>query len=122
MENVSEVVAARLGLMGVDRVYGTPGLAVDPLIGALRGAPTAPGFVQARGEESAALMACAQAKLTGGLGCCVAPPGAEVLRRPTARRCWPSSAPTPPRGTSAAARYAIWRRSACTARRCPGRS
>ncbi|CAM5682232.1 hypothetical protein GCM10010345_62260 [Streptomyces canarius] len=79
-ENVSEVVAARLRHMGVDRVCGTPGLAVDPLIGALREAPTAPGFVQARGEESAALMACAQAKLTGGLGCCVAPPGAGVLR------------------------------------------
>ncbi|MEV5386337.1 thiamine pyrophosphate-binding protein [Streptomyces sp. NPDC052721] len=80
MVNVSGAVAARLRSMGVDRVYGTPALAVDPLIGALRGAPAAPDFVQARGEESAALMACAQAKLTGGLGCCVAPPGAGVLR------------------------------------------
>ncbi|MGW4601445.1 thiamine pyrophosphate-binding protein [Streptomyces sp. NPDC004457] len=80
MVNVSEVVAARLRDMGVDRVYGTPGLAVDPLVGALRGAPTAPGFVQARGEESAALMACATAKLTGGIGCCLAPPGAGSLR------------------------------------------
>ncbi|MFH9085806.1 thiamine pyrophosphate-binding protein [Streptomyces sp. NPDC017673] len=80
MVNVSELVAARLRHLGVDRVYGTPGLAVDPLIGALRGAPEAPGFLQARGEESAALMACAQAKLTGGLGCCAAPSGAGVLR------------------------------------------
>ncbi|MEW2511403.1 thiamine pyrophosphate-binding protein [Streptomyces sp. NPDC046870] len=80
MVNVSEVVAARLRHMGVDRVYGTPGLAVDPLVGALRGAPAAPWFVQARGAESAALMACAQAKLTGGVGCCLAPPGAGVLR------------------------------------------
>ncbi|GGW15898.1 thiamine pyrophosphate-requiring protein [Streptomyces capoamus] len=80
MVNMSEVVAARLRHMGVDRVYGTPGLAVDPLVDALRGAPGGPAFVQARGEESAALMACADAKLTGGLGCCVAPPGAGALR------------------------------------------
>ncbi|MET8773151.1 thiamine pyrophosphate-binding protein, partial [Streptomyces sp. NPDC004658] len=80
MVNVAGLVAARLRHLGVDRVYGTPGLAVDPLIGALRGAPAAPGFVQARGEESTALMGCAQAKLTGGLGCCAAPSGAGVLR------------------------------------------
>ncbi|MFC0052608.1 thiamine pyrophosphate-binding protein [Streptomyces actinomycinicus] len=80
MGNVSEVVAARLRNLGVDRVYGTPGLAVDPLVRALRGGPAAPGFVQARGEEPAALMACAEAKLTGRPGCCLAPPGAGLLR------------------------------------------
>lgn len=59
-----------------------PGPGVDPLTGALRGGVGAPEFVQARGEESAALMACAHARLTGRLGCCVAPPGAGALRMP----------------------------------------
>lgn len=74
--NMAEVVAARLRGAGVDRVYGVPGPALDPLLRALE----APWFVQARGAESAALMACAHAKLTGRLGCCLAPPGAGVLR------------------------------------------
>ncbi|MFH7334358.1 thiamine pyrophosphate-binding protein [Streptomyces sp. KHY 26] len=73
---MAEVVAARLRGAGVDRVYGVPGPVLDPLLRALG----APWFVQARGAESAALMACAHAKLTGRLGCCLAPPGAGVLR------------------------------------------
>ncbi|WP_257585942.1 MULTISPECIES: thiamine pyrophosphate-binding protein [unclassified Streptomyces] len=73
---MAEVVAARLRDAGAGRVYGVPGLALDPLVRALGD----PWFVQARGAESAALMACAHAKLTGGLGCCLAPPGAGVLR------------------------------------------
>ncbi|MET7430765.1 MULTISPECIES: thiamine pyrophosphate-binding protein [Streptomyces] len=80
MGNVSEVVAARLREFGVHRVYGVPGTAVDPLVGALCGGPDAPEFVQARGAESAALMACAEAKLTGRPGCCLAPPGPGTLR------------------------------------------
>ncbi|MET8803978.1 thiamine pyrophosphate-binding protein [Streptomyces sp. NPDC004546] len=75
MVNVSEAVAARLRAWGVERVYGVPSLEVDPLAGALLGGPEAPWFVQARGAESAALMACADAKFTGRLGCCLAPPG-----------------------------------------------
>ncbi|MFF5533584.1 thiamine pyrophosphate-binding protein [Streptomyces cinerochromogenes] len=80
MVNVSEAVAARLRDSGVERVYGVPGLAVDPLAAALCGGPRAPEFVQARGAESAALMACAEARLTGRPGCCLAPPGADLLR------------------------------------------
>ncbi|MEU0007296.1 thiamine pyrophosphate-binding protein [Streptomyces sp. NPDC006314] len=80
MVNVSEVVAAGLRARGADRVYGVPGLEIDPLLSALRGGAEAAEFVQARGAESAALMACAHAKLTGRLGCCVAPPGAGALR------------------------------------------
>ncbi|MFF9581468.1 thiamine pyrophosphate-binding protein [Streptomyces achromogenes] len=80
MVKVSDRLAARLRDAGVDRVYGVPGLAVDPLLRALGAGPGVPEFVQARGEESAALMACAEAKLTGRPGCCLAPPGAGVLR------------------------------------------
>ncbi|MBK3523125.1 thiamine pyrophosphate-binding protein, partial [Streptomyces sp. MBT70] len=80
MVKVSDRLAARLRDAGVGRVYGVPGLAVDPLVRALGGGPGVPEFIQARGEESAALMACAEAKLTGRPGCCLAPPGAGVLR------------------------------------------
>ncbi|MGW7822189.1 thiamine pyrophosphate-binding protein [Streptomyces puniciscabiei] len=45
---------------------------------ARRGA--APCFVQAHGAESAALMACADPKLTGRLGCCLTPTGGAALR------------------------------------------
>ncbi|MCL3997800.1 thiamine pyrophosphate-binding protein [Streptomyces lavenduligriseus] len=79
MVKVSDRLAARLRDAGVGRVYGV-GLAVDPLVRALGGGPGVPEFVRARGEESAAPMACAEAKLTGRPGCCLAPPGAGVLR------------------------------------------
>ncbi|MEU9441664.1 thiamine pyrophosphate-dependent enzyme [Streptomyces sp. NPDC048304] len=80
MVNVSEGVAARLRAWGAERVYGVPGPEADPLAAALCGGPEAAWFVQARGAESAALMACADAKLTGRLGCCLAPAGAAALR------------------------------------------
>ncbi|MER7228569.1 thiamine pyrophosphate-binding protein [Streptomyces rubradiris] len=80
MVKVSDRLAAWLRDAGVGRVYGVPGLAVDPLLRALGGGPGVPEFVQARGAESAALMACAEAKLTGRPGCCLTPPGADVLR------------------------------------------
>ncbi|GAB1333671.1 thiamine pyrophosphate-requiring protein [Streptomyces sp. E-15] len=80
MANVAQAVAARLRAWGVDRVYGVPGLEVTALLGALDGDPGAPESVQARGAESAALMACAHAKLTGRPGCCLAPGGADTLR------------------------------------------
>jgi pyruvate dehydrogenase (quinone) len=77
--SVSEFVAARLRAWGVDRVFGLPGPDVDALVTALGSGAGHPGFVQARHEESAALMACAHAKLTGRAGCCLAPSGAGAL-------------------------------------------
>ncbi|MEU0112592.1 thiamine pyrophosphate-binding protein [Streptomyces bobili] len=80
MTSVSEFIAARLRAWDVDRVFGMPGRDVDPLVAVLDGGPRAPEFLQARNEESAALMACAHAKLTGRLGCCLAPSGPGALR------------------------------------------
>ncbi|MFE4054069.1 thiamine pyrophosphate-binding protein [Streptomyces sp. YIM B13518] len=80
MTSVSEFVAARLRGRGVDRVFGTPGPDVDPLVAVLDGGRRAPEFIQVRHEEPAALMACAHAKLTGRLGCCLAPSGPGALR------------------------------------------
>lgn len=78
--SVSEFIAARLHAWGADRVFGTPGRDVDPLIAVLTGGSRVPEFLQARNEESAALMACAHAKLTGRVGCCLAPSGPGALR------------------------------------------
>ncbi|WP_268221809.1 thiamine pyrophosphate-binding protein [Streptomyces sp. EMB24] len=80
MTSVPEFVAARLRAWGVDRAFGTLGPDVDPLIAALNGGRRAPEFVPVRHEESAALMACAHAKLTGRAGCCLAPSGPGALR------------------------------------------
>ncbi|WP_069813175.1 thiamine pyrophosphate-binding protein [Streptomyces sp. TP-A0874] len=80
MTSVSEFLAARLRAWGVDRVFGLPGREVDALVTALAGGTRVPEFVQTRHEESAALMACAHAKLTARPGCCLAPSGAGALR------------------------------------------
>lgn len=77
--SVSEFLAAGLRAGGVDRVFGLPGREVDGLVAALTGSRKTPEFVQTRHEESAALMACAHAKLTGRPGCCVAGSGSGVL-------------------------------------------
>ncbi|MEU0218645.1 thiamine pyrophosphate-binding protein [Streptomyces sp. NPDC006265] len=77
MASVCDVVAARLRAWEVDRVFGFPGRDVDALVAALT--RESPEFVQVRHEESAALMACAHAKLTGRVGCCLAPSGIGAL-------------------------------------------
>ncbi|MBI0293145.1 thiamine pyrophosphate-requiring protein [Streptomyces sp. PRKS01-29] len=79
MTSVCAFMAARLREWGVDRVFGIPGRDVDPLVAALTGERNAPEFIQARHGESAALMACAHAKFTGRVGCCLAPPGSGAL-------------------------------------------
>ena len=80
MTSVAEFIATRLRAWGVDRVFGLPGRDTDALVTALRGGLHAPEFVQTRHEESAALMACAHAKLTGRPGCCLASSDAGALR------------------------------------------
>jgi pyruvate dehydrogenase (quinone) len=76
---VSDFLAARLRAWDVDRVFGIPGRDTDALVTALSGGRDTPEFAQVRHEESAALMACAHAKLTGGVGCCLAPSGSGAL-------------------------------------------
>ncbi|MHC3475365.1 thiamine pyrophosphate-binding protein [Streptomyces sp. 7R007] len=76
--SVCDVVADRLRAWGAERVFGLPGPDVDPLVTALRGGVGRPEFVQARHAESAALMACAHAKFTGRVGCCVTPSGSGI--------------------------------------------
>lgn len=60
---------------GVDTVFGIPGDGINGIMEALRVRQDRVRFVQVRHEESAAFMACAYAKYTGRLGCCLATSG-----------------------------------------------
>lgn len=67
-ETVADLVVDRLVEWDVERVYGYAGDGSNPLLGALRRADVAPRFMRARHEESAAFMAVADAKFSGGVG------------------------------------------------------
>jgi pyruvate dehydrogenase (quinone)/pyruvate oxidase len=60
---------------GVDTVFGLPGDGINGIMEALRTRQDRIRFVQVRHEEAAAFMACAYAKWTGRLGCCLATSG-----------------------------------------------
>lgn len=60
---------------GVGIVFGLPGDGINGIVEALRVRQDRIRFIVARHEEAAAFMACAYAKWTGGLGCCLATTG-----------------------------------------------
>lgn len=60
---------------GVGVVFGLPGDGINGIMEALRKRQDRIRFVQVRHEEAAAFMACAYAKYTGRLGCCLATSG-----------------------------------------------
>ena len=72
--NAAQFVVAQLQAWGVERVYGLPGDTILELVDALARAGR-PRLVTVRHEASAALMASAEAKLTGRPGCCIATSG-----------------------------------------------
>ena len=65
---VADLLVERLQAWGVRRIFGYSGDGINTFLGALRRADGDPAFVQARHEESAALMAVGHAKYTGGVG------------------------------------------------------
>lgn len=65
---VADLIVERLRAWGVDRLFGYSGDGVNSLMGALRRAGGDPELVQARHEETAALMAVGHAKYTGQVG------------------------------------------------------
>jgi pyruvate dehydrogenase (quinone) len=73
--NSSDLTVETLIAWGVDTVFGLPGDGINGLMEALRTRQDRIRFVQVRHEESAAFMACANAKWTGRLGCCLATTG-----------------------------------------------
>ena len=64
---------------GVDTIFGLPGDGINGLMEALRVHQDKVRFVQVRHEEAAAFMACAYAKYTGRLGCCIATSGPGAI-------------------------------------------
>jgi pyruvate dehydrogenase (quinone) len=59
----------------VDLIFGLPGDGINGIVEALRTRQGQIRFVVARHEEAAGFMACAYAKWTGRLGCCLATTG-----------------------------------------------
>src|SRR5205085_7280056 len=71
----AEVLVERLIDWGVEVMFGLPGDGINGIMEALRKRQKEIRFIQVRHEESAAFMACAYAKYTGKLGCCLATSG-----------------------------------------------
>jgi pyruvate dehydrogenase (quinone) len=60
---------------GVEVIFGLPGDGINGIIESLRVRSETIRFIQVRHEETAAFMACAYAKYTGKIGCCLATSG-----------------------------------------------
>ncbi len=73
--NGSDRLVEALLRWGVDTIFGMPGDGINGVMEAIRKRSERVRFIQVRHEESAALMACAHAKWTGRLGCCLATTG-----------------------------------------------
>jgi pyruvate dehydrogenase (quinone) len=73
--NGAELLIDALIAWGVDTIFGMPGDGINGIMEAIREREGQVRFIQVRHEESAALMACAHAKWTGKLGCCLATTG-----------------------------------------------
>src|SRR5215203_2689837 len=71
----AEILVDTLMAWKVDVVFGLPGDGINGIVEALRKRQDRIRFVVARHEEAAAFMACAHAKWTGRLGCCLATTG-----------------------------------------------
>jgi pyruvate dehydrogenase (quinone)/pyruvate oxidase len=74
-ETAADVLVEGIIDWGVDTVFGLPGDGINGIMEALRTRQDRVRFIQVRHEEAAAFMACAYAKYTGRLGCCLATSG-----------------------------------------------
>src|SRR3954469_6265778 len=71
----ADILVETLIAWGVEVVFGLPGDGINGIVEALRTRQGKIRFIVARHEEAAAFMACAYAKWTGRLGCCLATTG-----------------------------------------------
>lgn len=78
-KTVSDLFVEGIISWGVKVVFGLPGDGINGVMEALRKRQDEIRFVQVRHEESAAFMACAYAKYTGKLGCCLATSGPGAI-------------------------------------------
>ena len=74
-ETAADILIENIIDWGVDTVFGLPGDGINGIMEALRVRQDKVRFIQVRHEESAAFMACAYAKYTSKLGCCLATSG-----------------------------------------------
>src|SRR5881296_607167 len=74
-QTAADVLIETLQDWGTEVVFGLPGDGINGIMEALRKRQDRIRFVQVRHEEAAAFMACAYAKYTGRLGCCLATSG-----------------------------------------------
>jgi pyruvate dehydrogenase (quinone) len=73
--NAADILVETIHRWGVDIIFGLPGDGINGIMEALRKRQKDIRFVQVRHEEAAAFAACAYAKWTRRLGCCVATSG-----------------------------------------------
>ncbi len=80
-DTVGDFLLDRLGIWGVQRIYGYPGDGINGIMGAFTRSSNGkrPEFIQVRHEEMAAFMACAHAKFTRELGVCMATSGPGAI-------------------------------------------
>src|SRR5436309_1795480 len=78
-KNASDVLVETMMDWGVDTVFGIPGDGINGIMEALRTRQDQVRFIQTRHEEAAAFMACAYAKYTRRLGCCLATSGPGAI-------------------------------------------
>ena len=78
-ETVSDFLLERLRQWSVRWIYGYPGDGINGILAALARSGNDPEFIQARHEETAALMACGHAKFTGKPGVCLATSGPGAI-------------------------------------------
>jgi len=78
-ELVADFVLKRLREWGIHRIYGFPGDGINGFLGAFERVENDPEFTQVRHEEMSAFMACAHAKFTHELGCCIATSGPGAI-------------------------------------------
>lgn len=74
-ETAADILVEGIINWGVSVVFGLPGDGINGIMEALRTRQDRIRFIQVRHEEAAAFMACAYAKYTGRLGCCLATSG-----------------------------------------------
>ncbi|MGE3345238.1 MAG: thiamine pyrophosphate-binding protein [Vicinamibacterales bacterium] len=70
--SAADLIVETLGESGVDVIFGVPSDGLSGFLAALERRRDRIRFIAARQEQAAAFMACAYAKWTGRLGCCMA--------------------------------------------------
>ncbi len=77
--NVSDVLIDKLIEQGIKRIYGIPGDSINDIVDSIRRHGDEIQFILVRHEETAALIAASEAKLTGRLSVCVGTSGPGAI-------------------------------------------